>query len=125
MSMRAVADRPDTLRCDAWLLHDGRVLASAQVARTRAERRRGLLGRDAVQIDGVLVLPVRSVHTMGMRCSIDVAFCDPDGTVLRTATLAPGVPARWCRGARQVLEAPAGSFARWGVTPGDRLELRA
>jgi uncharacterized membrane protein (UPF0127 family) len=123
--MRAVADRPDTLRCDAWLLHDGRVLASAQVARTRAERRRGLLGRDADQIDGVLVLPVRSVHTMGMRCSIDVAFCDVDGTVLRTETLAPGVPARWCRGARQVIEAPAGSFARWAVGPGDRLELRS
>ncbi len=122
--MRAVADRPHTLRCDAWLVHDGRVLASAQVARSRAERRRGLLGRTADQIDGVLVLPVRSVHTVGMRCSIDVAFCDGDGTVLRVVTVPPGVLARWCAGGRQVVEAPAGSFARWAVGPGGRLELR-
>ena len=37
-----------------WLVHDGRVLASAEVATTRAGRRRGLLGRDG--IDGVLVI---------------------------------------------------------------------
>mgnify|MGYP003346105269 CR=1 FL=1 len=50
------------------------VLAAADVAESRAARRRGLLGRDC--IDGALVLrPCRSVHTLGMKVPVDVAFC--------------------------------------------------
>jgi uncharacterized membrane protein (UPF0127 family) len=122
--MGAVAERPDTLRCDAWLVHDGRVLASAQLARTRTERRRGLLGRSADQIDGVLVLPVRSVHTLGMRCAIDVAFCDASDTVVRIVTMRPGRIGRPCWAARRVVEAPEGAFASWDVHAGAALELR-
>ena len=103
-------------------MHDGRVLASAELATTRAERRRGLLGRDG--IDGVLVLRARSVHTFGMRFAIDVAFCDAAGTVRRTATLAPNRVTLPVRGATTVIEATAGSFAAWGLGPGDRIEVR-
>ena len=72
-----------------WLVRDGEVLATAEVAPDTRARRRGLLGRDA--IDGVLVLrPCRHVHTFRMRFAIDVAFCDVNGVVLRTCTLAPG-----------------------------------
>ncbi len=116
------AGRSGELRTDGWLVHRATVLASAEIARTRAERRRGLLGRD--QIDGVLVLPVRSVHTMGMRFGIDVAFCDGDGLVLRLVTMAPWHPGRICWAARQVIEAPERSFASWGVDVGDVLEVR-
>ena len=49
----------------AWLTRDGRVLASAEVAQTRADRRRGLLGR--TEVDGVFILKARSVHTFGMK----------------------------------------------------------
>ena len=67
-----------------WLLREGEVLASLEVADTRPARRRGLLGRDS--IDGALLLvPARSVHTIGMRFPIDVAWLDGDLTVLRTA----------------------------------------
>ena len=71
-----------------WLLRDGEVLASLEVADTRAARRRGLLGRDG--IDGALLLaPARSVHTFGMRFPIDVAWlrrasspcCGPRGSL--------------------------------------------
>ena len=120
--MDAVADHPGELRADGWLVHGATVLASAEIARTRAEIRRGLLGRD--QIDGVLVLPVRSVHTLGMRCTIDVAFCDADGQVLRLVTMAPWHPGRVCWAARQVIEAPERSFASWGISVGDVLEVR-
>ena len=120
--MAAPVDRDPGLRCDGWLVKGTTVLASACVARTRAERRRGLLGRDTV--DGVLVLPVRAVHTVGMRCAIDVAFCDAAGTVLRVVTIPPGRPGRCCWAARSVIEAPAGAFASWGVVPGDVLEVR-
>lgn len=106
-----------------WLVHDGTVLASARVARTRAERRRGLLGVEVVE--GVMVLPVRSVHTVGMRCTIDVAFCDRDGVVLRLLTLPPGRVTRPCWSARRAVEAPEGAFASWGVRVGSVLEVRA
>ena len=44
---------------------------------------RGLLGRDG--IDGAMLLrPARSVHSVGMRFPIDVAFCDQDLVVVRT-----------------------------------------
>jgi uncharacterized membrane protein (UPF0127 family) len=115
------ADR-DALRCDAWLVLDGRVLASAQLATGRVERRRGLLGRD--HVDGVLVLSCRWVHTVGMRMPIDVAHCDADGVVLSVTTMAPGRVGRPCPRARQVVEASAGAFAAWGVRPGMRVELR-
>lgn len=75
-------------------------------------------------MDGVLVIPTRSVHTFGMRFSIDVAFCGADGTVRRTVTLRPNRVALPVRGAVTAIEAPAGSFASWGLGPGDVLEVR-
>jgi len=106
-----------------WLCRDDEVLASLEVAGDRRARRKGLLGRDAV--DGALLLrPCRSVHTVGMRFPIDVAYCDADLEVLAVRTMR-----RWRVGAprlraRAVIEAPAGAFDRWGVRPGDRLEVR-
>lgn len=106
-----------------WLLRDGEVLASLDVATTRRDRRRGLLGRDGV--DGALLLrPARSVHTIGMRFPIDVAFCDRELVVLRTATLSRNRVTLPVLRADCVLEAEAGTFARWGLRPGDHLELK-
>ncbi len=114
-------DQDPGLRCDGWLVQGGTVLASACIATTRSERRRGLLGRD--RVDGVLVLPVRSVHTFGMRIPIDVAFCDANGHVLRVSTLPPWrVATSWK--AQKVVEAASGAFAAWGVSVGSSLEIR-
>ncbi len=108
----------------AWLLRDGDVLASLELAETRAGRRRGLLGRDG--LEGALLLrPARSVHTFGMRFPIDVAWCDRDLVVLRVARVPRHRISRPILRAHAVLEAEAGSFARWQLTPGDQLELRA
>ena len=105
-----------------WLVRDDQVLATAEVARTRAERRRGLLGRD--RIEGALVLrPCRQVHTFGMRVPIDVLWCDGSGRVLRLATLVPGRISRPVVRARFVVEAAAGAADRWRVRVGDTLEL--
>jgi hypothetical protein len=105
----------------AWLLREGEVLASLEVADTRSARRRGLLGRDGV--DGaLLIVPARSVHTLGMRFPLDVAWCDRDLTVVRVVRLAPYRLTRSVLRARAVLEAEAGSFARWNLTVGDHLE---
>ncbi|MGH9028646.1 MAG: DUF192 domain-containing protein, partial [Acidimicrobiales bacterium] len=64
-----------------WLMRDGQVLAAAEVASSYAARTRGLLGRSS--FDGALVLErTRSVHSMGMRFAIDVAFLDRDMVVI-------------------------------------------
>jgi len=107
-----------------WLVCDGRVLASAEVASTRADRRRGLLGRDG--LDGALLLPrTRWVHSLGMRFAIDVAYLDADGNVLKTVRMGRhrlGVPVAK---AHSVVEAEAGAFGRWGLHVGDTIEVRA
>jgi uncharacterized protein len=107
----------------AWLLRDGEVLASVEVASSRRDRARGLLGRDG--IEGALLLrPCRSVHTMGMRFPLDVAYCDADMTVVRVARVGRhriGLPV-WR--SRTVIEAESGSFARWNLRPGDKLEVK-
>ena len=104
------------------LVHHGLVLAPAEVATTRSGRRRGLLGRD--ELDGVFVLDARSVHTVGMRFAIDVAFCDAELRVRRLLTLVPGRLTRVHLRCSVAVEAPAGAFERWDVRVGDRLELR-
>ena len=107
-----------------WLLRDGEVLASLEIAPTRKARRQGLLGRDG--IDGALLLrPTRAVHTIGMRFPIDVAWCDADLRVVRAARLARHRLSRPVLRAHAVVEAEAGSFTRWGLQVGDQLELRA
>jgi uncharacterized membrane protein (UPF0127 family) len=107
----------------AWLLRDGEVLASLEVARGRRERVRGLLGRDG--IEGALLLqPARSVHTVGMRFPIDVAFYDADLVVLRVVRMPRFRMARPVLRCRGVIEAEAGAFARWELRPGDQLEVK-
>lgn len=108
---------------DVWLVRDGEVLATAEVARTRRERTRGLLGRDG--FTGALVFrKCRQVHTVGMRFTIDVAFCASDGIVIRTSTLRPWrfSPLVWR--SKFVIEAEAGAFERWNLRAGDKVEIK-
>jgi uncharacterized membrane protein (UPF0127 family) len=118
-SGRAPGDGPGV----TWLLRDGDVLAAADVVEEWRGRSKGLLGRDGYE--GAMVLTrTRSIHTVGMRFAIDVAFCDRDLLVLDVARVPPlrlALPRRKCR---TVIEAEAGAFERWGLRAGDRLELR-
>jgi len=108
---------------ECWLVSGGHVLASAEVARTRSGRARGLLGRNG--IDGALVIEkCRSVHTIGMRFHIDVAYLDADGVVLKVVHMRRhriGLPV-WK--ASKVVEGASGAFARWGLQVGQTIELR-
>jgi len=106
-----------------WLLKDGVVLATTEVADSATARMRGLLGRSS--FEGALLLPrTRSVHTMAMRFAIDVAFLDRELKVVDVVCVPPWRMTLPRRGARSVLEAEAGAFERWGLRSGDRLELR-
>ena len=61
----------------AWLLRDGEVLASVEVASSLVARSRGLLGKKGYE-GALLLRHTRSVHTLGMRFAIDVAFLTDD-----------------------------------------------
>ncbi|CAB4866756.1 MAG: DUF192 domain-containing protein [Actinobacteria bacterium] len=107
----------------AWLVTDGRVLASADIANDRASRRKGLSGQ--THIEGAFVIPnCRWVHTFGMRVAIDVAYLNADGNVIKTVQMSKmrlGVPV-WH--ARTVIEAEKGAFARWAINVGNKIEVR-
>src|SRR5262252_825597 len=107
----------------SWLVRGDDVLAAAEVAVTRKERTRGLTGRE--EFEGVLILrPCRQVHTFGMRFPIDVAFCDRYGFVLHAATMVPRRVSKPVWRSYFAIEAPAGSFERWKLVPGDVVEIK-
>ena len=106
-----------------WLACGDRVVASLEVARTRSERRRGLLGRG--DLTGALLIErCRCVHTIGMSFDIDVAYLDADGCVIDIVTMPPGRIGRPRLAARSVVESRAGACERWGVAVGDTLDVR-
>ncbi len=93
-----------------------------ELADTPWRRLRGLLGRSGLgPEEGLLLRPAGSIHTFFMRFPIDAVFCDRDLVVLGVEReLRPWrVAAR--RGARAVVELPAGAAA--GVERGYRLVL--
>ncbi|MFF2507418.1 DUF192 domain-containing protein [Streptomyces sp. NPDC058067] len=93
-----------------------------EIAESGRARRRGLLGRDGV--DGALLLTASaSVHTVGMRFAVDVAYLDRKGKVLAVRTMRPGRIGLPRLRARCVLEAEAGAMARWGVRRGVRVTV--
>lgn len=94
-------------------------------AGTARQRMRGWLGADAPRDDaggpcGLWIEPCRSVHTVGMRFPIDVAFIARDGGVVHTiAGLRPWRVTAPVRHAAGVLELPAGALAALQLERGD------
>ena len=104
-----------------------------EIARTEAQRARGLMYRGELAPDaGMLILfdPVRQAN-MWMRdtfIALDMLFIAPDGriasitantTPLSDAVIWSAVPVR------AVLELPAGTAARRGIMPGDTVRAEA
>lgn len=92
------------------------------VAESARERLRGLLGRDALAADDALLLErCRSVHTFGMRFSIDVLFVSRSNRVVAVhrEVRAGRILMHW-RGAK-TLEMAAGAAARHGIGVGAQL----
>lgn len=103
------------------VLRAPRAEVTLRVAASYRARTRGLLGRDGVA-GALLLTPASSVHTIGMRFPIDVAYLDRRLRVLAVRTMPPGRIGRPRLRARHVLEAEAGALAGWGVVKGVRLE---
>jgi uncharacterized membrane protein (UPF0127 family) len=104
---------------------DGTVVCErCTLADSPVTRLRGLLGRAGLeQGEGLLLRPASSVHTFFMRFPIDVVFLDRTLVVLGVADSVDPWRAASRRGAKAVLELPAGESSRRGLTVGDQLSF--
>jgi uncharacterized protein len=94
------------------------------VAATPFTRMRGLLGRKSLPSgQGILLRPAASIHTFFMRFSIDAVFLDEELRVVQIAADLRPWRAAGKRGARAVLELPAGECARRGLAVGDNIRF--
>ena len=107
------------------LVADGRVVCSAlSVADTARTRMKGLLGRRSLgDGEGLLLRPAGSIHTAFMRFPIDAVFLDADMRVLRVASNLQPWRLAAQRGAKAVVELPAGAAEGMGLAVGLTLEL--
>ena len=112
-----------------------RVVLQVELARTRAQREQGLMGRRTLGAKAGMVFLYPEPHrgSFWMKDTLiplDIAFYDGRGRILRILTMQP------CRrdpctlydpnvAFRGALEVRADSFRRWGVRAGDRIAVRA
>jgi uncharacterized protein len=112
-----------------------RVVLKVELARTNAERERGLMNRRSLAAKAGMVFLYPRNHRGGYWMKntlipLDIAFYDARGKILRILTMQP------CRrdpcrtydpnvAYRAALEVNAGSFRRWRVRTGDRIAVRA
>src|SRR5215210_4697193 len=98
------------------------VCATCSVADTAFARMKGLLGRRSLSAgEGLLLRPAGSVHTAFMRFPIDVVFLDRELEVLQVSREVRPWRVAAKRGAKAVLELPAGECERQGISPGLRM----
>lgn len=128
----------DWLRRPRWcrvrLQRNTQTLATLNLERadTPWRRARGLMGRTAVEGDGMLFIypwpRVARIWMAGTRIPLDVLFIDRAGQVVALAEglqphdkhpVSSGRPVKW------VIELPAGRVVELGVRTGDVLELLA
>lgn len=104
----------------------GVVAESTELAVTRRDRRRGLLGRQGLGGDAALVLsPCIAVHTAFMQFPIDVAFVDREGYTVRLVHQLRPWRIAVALGGYAVIELHAGRLKECGVKLGDRLAIES
>jgi uncharacterized membrane protein (UPF0127 family) len=92
------------------------------VADSPVSRMRGLLGRSELRPgEGLLLRPASAIHTWFMRFPIDAVFLDRDWRVVGISDDVRPWRAASRRGAKAVLELPAGESSRRGLALGDQL----
>lgn len=106
-------------------IRTGRVLVERlELARSIAARMRGLLGRDSLPPGGgMLIEPCADIHTFFMRFALDVLFFDDEMVVRKVKRNLKPWRLASCRGARGVVELPAGALDGFDLAPGDALRI--
>ncbi|MBM3270001.1 MAG: DUF192 domain-containing protein [Candidatus Sericytochromatia bacterium] len=79
--------------------------------------------REFPQGHGLLIEPCNSIHTLWPAFAIDVVFLSPEGRIVRTFPGVKPMRVRAALDAHSVLELPAGTIDRFGLQPGQTLEI--
>lgn len=100
------------------------------VFRTPEEKAMGLQHRPYIENDFLFVFPDTReggwFHSRNVPEPFDIAFTDADGTVIELWRVMPPEEMVQCPpGTAVALEAKAGNMARWGIVPGNRVNLQA
>lgn len=95
-----------------------------EVADTSDTRKRGLLGRTALEPGtGMWLVPSEWVHMFGMKFAIDIVVLDKNNVVVGVQeSLKPGWIGKIFWRAHSTLELPVGTIRDSGTAKGDRIE---
>jgi uncharacterized protein len=101
------------------------VFQEVEVADNFLTRLKGLLGRPGLESgQGILLCPANSIHTIGMKFSIDIAFIDKTGTVLKIIeNMPPGRFSPIFFKSACVLETAAGELKKARLKADDNLRF--
>lgn len=107
------------------LSKENMLLDNVMIANSFFSRLKGLLGKSSLNHgEGILIKPCNSIHTMGMKFPIDVAFLDDSYTVIFIMEeVGRGKFSPIVKYSKYVIEARAGTFKAKGLELGDVIEV--
>lgn len=87
-------------------------------------RFRGLIARNIMKNEGMLLSPCNQIHCFFMSYPIDVIYISDKWIVIKVdKSMMPGSIGRRVKNCRYVLELPAGISSENGIVMGDKLHL--
>lgn len=109
------------------LTKDIEVLDDIIIAESFFSRLKGLLGKKGLDKgQGLVIRPCNSVHTIGMKFSIDLAFVNEDNQVIHIIQdLKPGKLSPIIKGSKFVIEVASGEFSHDNLEIGDIIEIKS
>ena len=104
--------------------NDITLLEDASLADSYFTRLKGLLGKSSLKDDeGLIIKPCNSVHTIGMKFSIDIAFVDKNNVIIHIIKdMVPGKLSSIVKKSSYVIESKGGLF-EGKVNIGDRVDI--
>ena len=100
--------------------NDEIIVNEVKIADTFKTRLIGLMGRDKLQDEGLLLTDCSSIHCFFMRITIDAVYLSEDMTVLYKETIKPWRIGKIVKG-QKILEIPENASTR--IKIGDTIEL--
>lgn len=104
---------------------DAVLIPNVDITVSFLERFKGLMFTESIPDGyGLLIRPCNQIHMMNMKFPLDVIYLAEDGTVLRIdEDIRPWKFGKLVKKAVGVVEVNAGTCARLGLEPGDRLTV--
>lgn len=108
------------------IFHNANLLdLNVLTAVTFLERAGGLLFRPKINMNEVLYLkPCNSVHTLGMKYSIDVVYLNRAGIIIKVIDGMKPYRASYCTSSKTVLEFISGVAKKMNLRVGDQLLIK-